>query len=193
MNLPFAAVGPGGLRFSYWVQLKRGLEVESLGGAVLLVLGKLGVYHVTLRDEAPGSRDLVGSLPDAVAVLSTLVVVASVALAVWLYVRGRRDHLLCAAACVTAFAAFGKVLSPQYLDWLVPLAPAAGIAAAGVLAAALVLTRLESERFVLPHGTVEHWGQVLTWWIVARDVVLVALFALLVVRLRAGARSRSVP
>jgi hypothetical protein len=32
---------------------------------------------------------------------------------------------------------------------------------------------------------------VLSWWILARDVALVGLFAVLVVKLRAGARPRS--
>ena len=67
-----------------------------------------------------------------------------------------------------------------------------GLAASGGLVAALVLTHAEFNRFSEPHGTVEHWGQVLSWWIFARDVVLVALFAWLALRLRAAARSRSV-
>jgi len=190
-HLPFAVLGPGGLRFSYWVQLKRGLEVESLAGGVLLVLDRLGLHSVALRDEAPGSRDAVGSLPAALAVVSSLVLVAAVLYVAWLYLRGRRNRLVAAAAAVTAFVAFNKVLSPQYTAWLVPLVPAAGLAASVVLVAVLALTHLEWDRFATGHGSVEHWGQVLSWWILMRDLVLVALFVLLVLKLRAGARSQS--
>ena len=191
VHLPFAILGPGGLRFSYWEQLKRGLEVESLGGGILLVLHRLGLYSVTLRDEAPGSRDAVGSVAQAVAIVSSLAVVVAVLYVAWVYLNGGRDRLLASAAAVTAFVAFGKVLSPQYLTWLVPLVPATGLAACGVLVGALLLTRGEWDRFVTPHGTTQQWGDVLSWWILARDLVLVALFALLVLKLRAGARSQS--
>jgi uncharacterized membrane protein len=190
VHLPFAVMGPGGLRFSYWVQLKRGLEVESLGGGILLVLNRLGLHSVTLRDTAAGSRDAVGTLPDAVAIVSSLAVVAAVLYVAWIYARGRRDRLLACAAAVTAFVAFNKVLSPQYVVWLLPLVPAAGVVASGVLVAVLALTRAEWNRFVLPHGSVQHWGDVLSWWILARDLVLVGLFAVLMLKLR-GARSRS--
>ncbi len=149
VHLPFAVMGPGGLRFSYWVQLKRGLEVESLGGGILLVLDRLGLHSVTLRDEAPGSRDAVGTLADAVAVVSSLAVVAAVLYVAWVYLRGRRDRVLACAAAVTAFVAFNKVLSPQYVAWLVPLVPAAGLVASGVLVVVLALTRAEWDRFVL--------------------------------------------
>ncbi len=191
VHLPFAVLGPGGLRFSYWVQLRRGLEVESLGGGVLLVLDRLGLHSVTLRDKAPGSRDAVGTLPDALAVVSSLVVVSAVLYVAWLYLRGQRDRALACVAVVTAFVAFNKVLSPQYVVWLVPLVPAAGLVASGVLIVVLALTRAEWNRFVLPHGSVHHWGEVLSWWILARDLVLVALFALLVLKLRAGATQRN--
>jgi uncharacterized membrane protein len=191
VHLPFAVMGPGGLRFSYWVQLKRGLEVESLGGGILLVLNRLGLHSVTLRDTAAGSRDAVGTLPDALEVVSSLAVVAAVLYVAWVYLRGHRDRVLACAAAVTAFVAFNKVLSPQYVVWLVPLVPAAGVVASGVLVVVLALTRAEWNRFVLPHGSVQHWGDVLSWWILARDLVLVALFAFLTLKLRAGARQRS--
>lgn len=191
VHLPFAVLGPGGLRFSYWLQLKRGLEVESLAGGVLLVLDRLGLHSVALRDEAPGSRDAVGSLPAALAAVSSLVLVTAVLYVAWLYLRGHRDRLVAAAAAVTAFVAFNKVLSPQYTAWLVPLVPAAGLAASAVLVVVLALTHAEFNRFAESHGSVEHWGQVLSWWILARDVALVGLFAVLAVKLRAAARPRS--
>jgi hypothetical protein len=191
VHLPFAVLGPGGLRFSYWLQLKRGLEVESLAGGVLLVLDRLGLHSVALRDEAPGSRDAVGSLPAALAAVSSLVLVTAVLYVAWLYARGHRDRLVAAAAAVTAFVAFNKVLSPQYTAWLVPLVPAAGLAASAVLVVVLALTHAEFNRFAESHGSVEHWGQVLSWWILVRDLALVGLFAVLVVKLRAGARPRS--
>jgi hypothetical protein len=191
VHLPFAVMGPGGLRFSYWLQVKRDLESESLGGGMLLVLDRLGIHSVPLRDQAPGSRDVVGTLGDAVGVASTLLVIAAIALVTWLYVRGGRDRVVACAAAVAGFVAFAKVLSPQYLTWLVPLVPAAGIAEAGTLALALVLTHLEWDRFVEPHGSVENWGRVLGPWILLRDLVLVGLFALLAFRLRAEATPRS--
>jgi uncharacterized membrane protein len=191
VHLPFAVMGPGGLRFSYWVQLRRGLEVESLGGGILLVLHRLGLHSVTLRDVAPGSRDAVGTLPDALAVVSSLAVVAAVLYVALVYLHGRRDSLLAGAAAVTAFVAFNKVLSPQYVVWLIPLVPAAGIVASGLLVVVLALTRAEWNRFVTPHGSTQHWGDVLSWWILARDLVLVGAFVLLVFKLRAGARSRN--
>jgi uncharacterized membrane protein len=191
VHLPFAVMGPGGLRFSYWVQLRRGLESESLGGGVLLVLDRLGLHSVMLQDKAPGSRDVVGTLANAIAIVSSLVLVSAALYVAWLYLRGRRDRVLACAAAVTGFVAFNKVLSPQYLAWLVPLVPAVGLVASGVLVVALILTRLEWNRFVLPHGSVHHWGEVLSWWILVRDLVLVALFALLVLKLRAGATLRN--
>lgn len=174
VHLPFVVMGPGGVRFSYWLQLERGLESESLGAGILLVLHRLGLIGVTLKDEAPGSRDLVGALPKTVAILSTLALLAAIAL---LARRRRGDRLATAAAAVTAFVAFDKVLSPQYVTWLVPLVPAVSVDCALLLAVVLVLTRLEWERFIRPHGSVPHWGDVLSWWVLARDLALVTLLA----------------
>ncbi len=184
VHVPFAVMGPGGLRFSYWVQLKRGLEVESLGGAGLLVLDRLGLYHATLHDEPPGSKNVVGGLAGAVGVASSLVLLAAVVAVVWLYVRGRRDPLLAAGAAVAGFVAFNKVFSPQYVAWLVPLVPAAGLAASVLTAAVLGLTHVVFDRFHAPGSATEHYKAALTWWVVARDLLVVGLYAYLVTRLR---------
>jgi hypothetical protein len=117
--------------------------------------------------------------------VSSLVVLAAVLLVVWLYARRRADPLVAAAAVVVAFVAFGKVFSPQYVDWLVPLVPAAGAAASAALLGVLALTRVVFDRFHDPGGPGgEHYKAALTWWVVARDLVVVGLYALLVLRLR---------
>ena len=185
VHVPFAIVGPGGLRYSYWIQLKRGLEVESLGGAVLLALDRLGLHHVELRAEAPGSTNVAGSLAGAIATVSSLVALAAVLFVAWRYLRGRREPLVGAAAAVVGFIAFGKVLSPQYVDWLVPLVPAAGAAASAVLLATLALTHVVFDRFHDPGGPGgTDYKAGLAWWVIARDFVLVSLYVLLVWRLR---------
>jgi uncharacterized membrane protein len=184
VHLPFAIVGPGGLRYSYWVQAKRGLEVESLAAAVLLVLDRLGLHHTATAAEPPGSTNAVGGLADALATLSSLVSLAAILLVAWLYLRRRRDPILAAAAAVVAFVAFGKVFSPQYVDWLVPLVPAAGAAASALLLAALGLTHVVFDRFHAPGGpSGEAYKHALTWWVLARDLLVVALYGLLVARL----------
>jgi len=196
VHLPFAIAGPGGLRFSYWVQIKRGLEVESLGGSVLLVLDRLGLRHVVLRDEAPGSKDAVGTLAKAIGTLSSLVLVAAVLLVAWLYLKRRRSLLLAAAAAVTAFVAFSKVFSPQFVDWLVPLVPGAGFAASGILLAVLLLTRVEFQHFVTGitgTRTEDDWARSLSWWVFTRDLLVVALFAVLAGRLALRSREGSRP
>ena len=74
---------------------------------------------------------------------------AAVLVALWIaFARGAADRdrfVRYAAACVCAFVAFGKVLSPQYLIWLVPLVALVsgrrGIAAVALLVAALVATQ----------------------------------------------------
>jgi hypothetical protein len=85
------------------------------------------------------------------------------------------------AAAVVAFVALGKVLSPQFLIWLVPLVPLVrgrrGVAAAALLALAMVLTQLW-----FPY---RYWDLALhfapreSWLVLARDLVLVALAVVL--------------
>ena len=93
-----------------------------------------------------------------------------------------------AAAAVFVFATFGKVLSPQYLLWLVPLAPLArghkAIAAALLLFAACLLTQGWSQG---RYGDVVDLEPIV-WLVVARDLVLVAACVLLLREVAASAR-----
>ena len=121
--LPFVGLSPGGVRFSLARQTGRALQIETLGSSLLLGLHSLGGYspHPSFGS---GSWNLTGSLPDALAALQTVLQVAAVVL-VWLAFargsRGREQLLVGSAAAVAVWVLFGKVLSPQYLLWLVPL------------------------------------------------------------------------
>ena len=84
-----------------------------------------------------------------------------------------------AAACVCAFIVCGKVLSPQYLLWLVPLVPLVrgrrGLAATALLTAALVLTQVWFPQRYFAYALDFHLAGV----VLLRDLVLVALLAVL--------------
>jgi uncharacterized membrane protein len=188
-HLPFAILGPGGLRYSYSLQLRRGLELNSIGGAVMLAAHKLGIGHPALGNEPPGSLNVLGSTADAIAVVSSVLVVVAIAAATLAFARSSRDSralVVAAAAAVAGFVAFDKVFSAQYVDWLVPLVPLAGLAAGAMAVLVLGLTRL-----VFSHRTGIQAGADSVWLLLARDtcVVFVTVFLLSTVLRPAGRRS----
>jgi uncharacterized membrane protein len=181
-HLPFLVLGPGGLKESYWLQAKRGLELNSLGGAFLLAFGdpKLG-------NEPPGSLNVLGGAADAIAVVSSVLVLVAIAAVAVAFARSRRDPsavVLAAAAAVAGFVAFSKVFSAQYVDWLVPLAPLAGVAASGATVAILALTRA-----VFSHRAGIQADGDAVWLLLVRDTCVVFLTVLL---LAAATRHRDV-
>jgi hypothetical protein len=180
---PFVALAPGGVWDTIVRQTTRPLQIESLGSAVLVAAHH--VFGLGLSVETShGSQNLGGSLPDAVGAAESAVVLAGL-VALWLWFarrpRDRETLVRTSAAAVCLFVAFGKVLSPQYLLWLVPLVPLVrgrrGVAASGLFAATLLLTQLW-----FPYrywNLVFGFGQYESALVLARDVVLVALAALL--------------
>jgi hypothetical protein len=193
--LPFAVLAPGGLVDSLGRQLGRPLQIESLGAAVLLALEQVGAYSATVVS-SHGSQNLAGQVPAALAAIQTALQALAV-LVVWLVFASRasaRDELaIASAAAVAAFVAFGKVLSPQFLVWLVPLVPlvvgGTGLAAAALLGLALVLTQAWFPDRYWNVVALEPVGLL----VLVRDLVLVALFAVLLVAVvrRESERPRS--
>ena len=188
--LPFVLLAPAGVAASLERQGERPLQVESLGAAILLALAAGGAHEPEIVS-SHGSQNVAGETADALAAVQSVLQVAAVA-AVWLVVwragSARVDRLFAgSAAAVAAFVAFGKVLSPQYLVWLVPLVPlvagAAGFAASALLAAALLLTQLW---FPSRYWELVALDPAPAWLVLARDLVLVALFALLLLATRRG-------
>ncbi|MBI5503038.1 MAG: DUF2029 domain-containing protein [Deltaproteobacteria bacterium] len=180
--LPFAVAAPEGLWAALSRQLGRPLQIESLGSSLLLAAHQLGAYLPAVVN-SHGSQNLSGSLPDGLAAVQTVLQIASIAGFWLLYALGRRGPQELAAASagsVSAFIALGKVLSPQFLLWLVPLVPlvggALGIAASAILAAALVLTHLW---FPQLYASLVGLGATPAWLLLARNALLVALTAVL--------------
>ena len=175
--LPFLVLAPHGLVESFRAQAARGLQIESLGAQLLVAADHLGLYSVTVAHHTRGAvtYDVRGSLPQALGALSSALQVVVVLGVAWLYGRGRDDgrRLVAAfAAAVAGFLAFTRFFSPQYLVWLVPLVPLLdGAAAWCLLATALALDQVW---FFHYRSIVELGGR--SWFVLARDLLVVALF-----------------
>jgi hypothetical protein len=181
--VPFLLLGAGGVAESVGRQLGRPLQLESLGSAVLLALHSLSGLDVQMR-ASHGSQNVGGSLGSVIGAVQTFVQLG-VLVAVWLaWARGpmERERLVrYAAASVLAFVALGKVLSPQFLIWLVPLVPLVrgwrGLGASALLGVALVLTQLW---FPFRYWDwVETFDGGVTALVLARDIVLLGALAVL--------------
>jgi hypothetical protein len=180
-----------------WRQLGRPLQIESLGSGVLLALHH--AFGMPLAwASGSGSQNLTGTVASAASWVSTLLGVVAL---VFVWVRFSRGDagddgrfVRYAAAATVAFVAFGKVLSPQFLVWMlapVVLVPGRrGVGAMALLVAACALTRLWFPRtyWLL----VREFDPTSSWLVLLRDVLLVSVFVALVGRFaRVRARTRA--
>ena len=195
--LPFLLVGADGVLDSLGRQLGRPLQIESVGAGVLLALHQAAGVDLEWASGS-GSQNLRGTGADALAVLHGIAQAAAVAL-VWVsFARGPAsvERLVRhAAAAVVAFVALSKVLSPQFMIWLVLLVPLVGgtrsRAALWLTALACALTALwfPARYWEL----VEEFDALSSWAVLARGIVLLTLLATLMwpAREPEPARSRS--
>ena len=173
-----------GLTYVITYNAQRPLQIEAVPGTLYLIAGALGKWGISTGDSF-GSQSLGGPGSAVVARFSVwvgLLAVAGVYVLIW-----RRRTLLRAApefipvtalACVLAFTACNKVLSPQYMCWTFPLVALVVVGRSplqrltGILTmVAIALTQVE-----FPHL---YWDVVAlkegpVAVVVARNVVLVA-------------------
>ena len=193
---PFVVAAPGETWFSIRAQLTRGLQVESLPGSLALALDSagdklgLGSFGAGIDEGGTGevrSADVTGSLGEVLGLAGGVAAVVLVAW-IWLVAWRRRsdptgDLVRNLAAVVAAQLALGRVLSPQFLLWLVPLVPLVagrrGRVATGLLALGLVLTHAWFPE--LYRDFVNERGAFETGYLLLRNGLLLAILTVLVV------------
>jgi hypothetical protein len=97
----------------------RPLQIESIG-STLLWLGTLIGFPVHIVFTF-GSINMVSELGGAVSNLSEILFIAGYIYSISLQWRGKLDIVQTCIALLLVFIATGKVFSPQYLIWLIPL------------------------------------------------------------------------
>lgn len=189
VSLPFLSAG---FVDQFTFHLERPVQIESTPAIVLSAIGDSYVTGTPARPDKFKSNGLAGGPADTVAALFTALLAGALLLIVALAARGgdvRRLTLLGLAA-VTAFAALGQVLSPQYMVWLLPFAAAAwawgdrAIALLCATASALTMVEFPSRYFDL----VDQDPAVVAV-VAARNLVLLALLAVTVATVAGPARS----
>jgi Glycosyltransferase family 87 len=189
-------LGGGGLLESFAYQADRGLQIESLPASVLIALRS--VHSVVFEYGAFEVRGGGVGLATSLSPILTLVLLAITGLV--MYEEGRRRGRLGAeafprhaAALILAFMVGSKVLSPQYMIWLLPLVPLGAGGAAGAIVCAVFLAACFATTLVFP----THYGDLLAFrypgpeLLLVRNLLLVVLWAMMLALSATARRKRS--
>jgi hypothetical protein len=181
--VPALLLAGGGLLVSLVYHANRGLQVESLAASILMKLGwvdevvfQYGAFEVRGR-----GVELVSSL--SLPVTGALLLVT----AFFMYGEYRRGGFegralpRYAAALILAFMLGSKVLSPQYVIWLLPLVPlsAGGLAGIGVFAVFLAACWTTTQVFPVHYGDLVNLRAPGPDLLLVRNLLLVLLWGLL--------------
>lgn len=98
----------------------RPVQVESLAGSLLWISSKL-FTHSAQYAYTFGSLNILASGASIISALMTLAEVASVLYIFWLLWRRKVNLAVCCLLVLLLIIITGKVFSPQYLIWVIPL------------------------------------------------------------------------
>jgi hypothetical protein len=145
--LPFVIVSPGGVWWSLTDQAGRPLQIESSAAAALLAAHQVFSLPIGV-DFSHTSVNLGGRSASAAAAITTAAEILLLLFVWYAFARralSRRALVRSSTAAVLVFVLLGKVFSPQFLIWLIPLVPLVGgglaLGGACALGVAIVLTR----------------------------------------------------
>ena len=184
--LPFAIMSPSGTWEIARYHLDRPMQVEALGSAYLLGLHALADVPVTIESSF-GSQGLEGTGPAVIAGIMTVALIVLVIAIAWTFWLGlhRSRHpgdarlfVAAAAATMVAMLVCGKVLSPQFMVWLLPV----GFVVAGRFGAATAVATVAAMLLTFAYFPHHYWDLVAMHDVpiavlVLRDTALIALLA----------------
>lgn len=180
---PAVLLAGGQFAESFAYHAQRGLQVESVGASVLMQLG--WVQEIVFEFGAFEARGRGTDFASSISLPVTAALLGLTALVMYRQYRaGRLDAGLFpryAAALVLAFMLGSKVLSPQYMIWLLPLLPLAapGLAGLGVSALFLAACWLTTQIFPIHYNDLLSLRSPGPELLLARNVLLVFLWALM--------------
>ena len=194
--LAAVAASPDGALDAVRYHLDRPVQVESSPAVVVLALDAVGAGHATSVSSFR-SDGLLYPASDAITSLFLTALVALVALlCVSLAARkravppGARELVIASLAACAGFALLGKVLSPQFVIWVLPLGALAFAWRMHALAAAValvaVLTQIE---FPARYFDVVAREPLAIGLVAARNIALAAVIALALRELRSSHRA----
>jgi Glycosyltransferase family 87 len=181
--VPALLLAGGGLLVSLAYHANRGVQVESLAASILMKLGWVNevVFQYGAFEVQGRGVELASSLSLPVTGALLLITAFSTYRE---YRRGGfegRAFPRYAAALILAFMLGSKVLSPQYVIWLLPLVPlsAGGLAGIGVSAVLLAVCWTTTQVFPIHYGDLVNLRAPGPDLLLARNLLLVLLWGLL--------------
>lgn len=191
--LPFLVVAPRGVASSFGYHAARPVQIESVPAIPLLLWHKLAGSAMTIH-YTYGSHNIFGPGAKLATGAAEPLTLVAFGVACWLAWRARAALRAAPAALpaalptaamalLLAVTAFAKVLSPQYLIWLLPLGALLLLAdwPLGLLAlGATLVTQIEFPSLYTSLVHLETAGILVT---AARDTLLLATFGLALARL----------
>jgi hypothetical protein len=180
--VPALMLGGSGFVGSFAYHADRGVQVESLTASALMAAGRVSevVFEYGAFEVRGPGAGLAGDLSLAV----TGVLLVSTTFFMWLAHRrgsGPRAFPRYAAALILAFMLGSKVLSPQYVIWLLPLIPlgAGGLPGLALSAAFLAACYLTTQVFPTHYDDLLSLRAPGPELLLTRNLLLVLLWGLL--------------
>ena len=180
--IPALVLAGGSFAESFAFHARRGLQVESLAASVLMNLGLVNEVVA-----GTGALEVRGPGVELASSLSFLVTGALLLITAFFMYLGYRSGRLrgkafprYAAALILAFMLGSKVLSPQYMLWLLPLVPLVGrgLVRIGVSVVFLAACWMTTQVFPIHYGALLNLQAPGPILLLARNLLLALLWSL---------------